>query len=47
MAKKPFGGMLIHPDATLSAVIGKKAITPSQMTKQIWAYIKKKKLIKK
>ena len=45
--KKPFGGMQIRPDAVLGAVIGKAAVTPSLMTKKIWAYIKKKRLMKK
>ncbi|MBW2963745.1 hypothetical protein KY306_03145 [Candidatus Woesearchaeota archaeon] len=45
--KKPFGGMKICPDAHLGAVIGKACITPSQMTKKLWAYVKKKKLMKK
>jgi len=45
--KKPFGGMKIKPDAKLGEIIGKAAITPSQMTKKIWAYIKRKKLLKK
>ena len=46
-SKKPFGGMMIKPDATLGAVIGKKPMAPSAMTKAVWAYIKKKKLLKK
>lgn len=45
--KKPFGGMKIKPDDKLGAIVGKAAITPSQMTKKIWAYIKRKKLLKK
>ncbi len=45
--KKPFGGMKIKPDAKLGAVIGKAAVTPSQMTKNIWIYIKRKKLLKR
>ena len=45
--KKPFGGMKIWPDATLVPVLGKACISPSEMTKKIWAYIKKKKLMKK
>ena len=47
MAKKPFGGMTIKPDAKLAAVIGNGAVAPSQMTKKLWAYIKKHKLLKK
>ena len=42
-----FGGMKIKPDAALAKVIGKGAVAPSQMTKKIWQYIKKKKLLKK
>ncbi len=45
--KKPFGGMTICPDKNLAAVLGKACVTPSQMTKKLWAYIKKKKLMKK
>lgn len=44
---KPFGGMMIKPDASLGALIGKAAVTPSQMTKKLWAYIKKKRLLKR
>jgi chromatin remodeling complex protein RSC6 len=47
MAKKPFGGMKIIPDATFAAVIGKGAVSPAEMTKKIWVYIKKKKLLKR
>ncbi|MFC1727923.1 SWIB/MDM2 domain-containing protein [Nanoarchaeota archaeon] len=43
----PFGGMVIKPDADLAKIIGKKAVPPSAMTKAIWVYIKKKKLLKK
>ncbi len=45
--RKPFGGMKICPDAKLGAVIGKACITPSQMTKKLWGYIKRRKLMKK
>jgi chromatin remodeling complex protein RSC6 len=45
--RKPFGGMLIKPDSKLAAVIGNGAVAPSQMTKKIWVYIKKHKLLKK
>lgn len=48
MAKrKPFGGMVIKPDANLAAVIGKGTVTPAQMTKKIWTYIKRKRLLKR
>lgn len=50
MAKKKkaaFGGMKIKPDASLAKVIGNKAVAPSKMTKALWAYIKRKKLLKR
>lgn len=46
-ARKPFGGMTIKPDAELGAVIGSASVTPSEMTKKLWAYVKKNKLLKK
>ena len=45
--KKPFGGMYICPDKVLGAVIGKACVSPAQLTKKLWAYVKKKKLVKK
>lgn len=40
-----FGGYRIVPDAALAAVLGtKKPVAPSEMTKLLWKYIKKKKL---
>ncbi|MFC1801700.1 hypothetical protein ACFLZB_04525 [Nanoarchaeota archaeon] len=45
--KKPFGGMTICPDKNLALILGKACVTPSQMTKKLWAYVKKKKLLKK
>jgi chromatin remodeling complex protein RSC6 len=42
-----FGGMLIKPNHTLAAVIGKTPLAPSHMTKKLWAYIKKHKLLKR
>lgn len=45
--RKPFGGYQIKPDATLGAVIGNRAVTPSQMTKNLWRYIKRKRLARK
>lgn len=42
-----FGGMKIKPDAALAKVIGKGAVAPSQMTKKIWTYIKRRKLMKR
>jgi len=47
MARKPFGGMTIKPDAKLAAVIGHGSVPPSKMTKKLWVYIKKHKLMKK
>lgn len=44
---KPFGGYHIVPDANLARVIGKQRVTPAQMTKKIWVYIKRKKLARK
>ncbi len=41
---KAFGGYKIKPDANMAKIIGKKAVTPAQMTKKIWQYIKRKKL---
>jgi len=45
--KKPFGGIVIVPDAKMAAIIGKKPLPPSKMTKAIWTYIKRHKLMKK
>ncbi len=46
MAKKPFGGYTISfasvKDSTLGEVFGTGAITPSEMTKKLWAFIKRK-----
>ncbi|MDD3159601.1 MAG: SWIB/MDM2 domain-containing protein [Candidatus ainarchaeum sp.] len=42
--KKAFGGYCISfkgQTATLEEVFGKTDITPSEMTKKIWAYVKK------
>ena len=44
---KAFGGMKIKPDAALAKIMGKAALPPSKMTKKIWMYIKRKKLMKK
>jgi chromatin remodeling complex protein RSC6 len=45
--KPAFGSYRIRPDAHLAKIIGKGAVTPAQMTKKVWAYIKKKKLARK
>lgn len=34
----------VQPDAALAAVVGSKAIPRTEVTKQLWAYIKKHKL---
>ncbi len=47
MAKKAFGGYTISfkgQDASLESVFGKNPVTPSEMTKKIWAYVKGHKL---
>ena len=46
--KKPFGGTVIlfkGREETFEEVFGKKAVTPAQMTKGIWKFIKKKRLM--
>jgi len=45
--RKAFGGYQIRPDENLAKVIGKGAVSPAQMTKKIWFYIKRKKLARK
>ncbi len=48
--KKAFGGYTISfagQKATLEQVFGKAALVPSQMTKKIWVFIKKRKLSRK
>ena len=49
--KKPFGGYTVSfgsvKDMTLGEVFGTGAITPSDMTKRLWAVIKRKGLAKK
>lgn len=47
MAKKPFGGIVIRPDEKMAAITGKADMPPSVMTKKIWVYIKKHKLLKR
>ena len=44
---KAFGGYMIKPDANMAMIIGNKPVSPAQMTKKIWSYIKRKKLAKK
>lgn len=48
--KKPFGGYAINfkgRSETLEEVFGSKGITPSEMTKVLWTFVKKKKLASK
>ncbi|MFH0713367.1 MAG: hypothetical protein V1722_02285 [Candidatus Micrarchaeota archaeon] len=51
VVRKPFGGYSISfkavSDATLSEVFGTGALTPSEMTKKLWVFIKKKGLSSK
>lgn len=45
--KKPFGGYCISfkgCDDTVESVFGSGDIAPSEMTKKLWAYVKKNKL---
>jgi chromatin remodeling complex protein RSC6 len=42
--KKAFGGYHIVPDEHLAKIIGKGKVSPSEMTKKLWAYVKAKKL---
>jgi len=46
--KKPFGGIVINfrdRDETMEEVFGKKQLAPSEMTKSIWKFIKRKRLL--
>ena len=48
--KAAFGGYSINfkgCNDSLEAVFGAKPIGPSEMTKKIWAYVKRKRLAKK
>lgn len=50
MARKAFGGYTISfrgCNDSLEKVFGAKALAPSEMTKKLWAYVKRKKLSKK
>lgn len=47
MAKKAFGGYTINfkgRKESLEKVFGSKPIPPSEMTKKIWAFVKRHKL---
>jgi len=48
--KVAFGGYCINFKGctdTMEAVFGNKPVSPSDMTKKLWAYVKKNKLAKK
>lgn len=48
--RKPFGGYAIKFSGrkeTLEQVFGKKPVTPSEMTKKLWTFIKSRRLAKK
>lgn len=48
--KKPFGGYSINFKGckdTMESVMGSSPIGPSEMTKKIWGYVKRKRLAKK
>ena len=48
--KKAFGGYTISfkgRKETLEQVFGKAPLAPSQMTKKLWSFVKKKRLAKK
>jgi len=45
--KKAFGGYSVNFNGateSLETVFGKKPISPAEMTKVLWAYVKKKKI---
>ena len=43
MARKPNAAFMkpMQPDAVLAAIVGDKAIPRTEVTKKVWAYIKK------
>ena len=48
--RKPFGGYAINfsgRQETLEQVFGKKPVTPSEMTKKIWVFIKSHRIASK
>ena len=45
--KKAFGGYQITPDTDFAKIVGKASLSPSEMTKKLWDYIKSKNLAKK
>ena len=45
--RKPFGGYAINfagRTETVEQIFGKKPVTPSEMTKKIWAFVKSRRL---
>ncbi|MFH1750504.1 MAG: hypothetical protein ABH863_02400 [Candidatus Micrarchaeota archaeon] len=49
MVRKAFGGMKISfkgVDNSLENVFGSAAVSPSEMTKKLWAFVKRKGLMK-
>jgi len=44
MARKPNAAFMkpVQPDAILAAIVGSKPLPRTEMTKKLWAYIKKK-----
>ncbi len=50
MARKAFGGMTVSFKGchdSIESVFGGSAIAPSEMTKKLWAYVKRHGLMKK
>ena len=45
--KKAFGGYMIRPDKDFAKIVGRAPVSPAQMTKKIWGYIKRKRLAKR
>ncbi|NDB95673.1 MAG: hypothetical protein EBZ78_05895, partial [Verrucomicrobia bacterium] len=43
MARKPNAAFMkpVQPDAILAAIVGSKPLPRTEMTKKLWAYIKK------
>ncbi len=45
--RKAFGGYHIVPDEHLAKIIGHGKVSPAEMTKKLWAYVKGHKLARK
>jgi len=45
--RKAFGGYHIVPDQHLAKIIGKGKVSPAEMTKRLWRYVKKNRLARK